>query len=150
MEELQRKISDSVVETIHLVRPGDLNSVGRLFGGTLMMWIDEVAATVAKRHSHMEVTTLSIDKLLFMHGAYLNDTIVVSGKMVYVGNSSMLVRVETRVENIEGEQHVINEAYITLVGLDKMNKPSRVPRLLLETDEERAAWRDAEERKRKS
>ena len=43
MEE-ERKVSDSVVETVHIVRPNHLNNSGRLFGGILMQWIDEVGA----------------------------------------------------------------------------------------------------------
>ena len=39
-----RKVSDSRVETVHIVRPNHLNAAGRLFGGMLMQWIDEVAA----------------------------------------------------------------------------------------------------------
>lgn len=58
-----KKVSDSVVETVHLIRPQHLNPVGRLFGGMLMQWIDEVAGLIAKRHSHMTVITASIDNL---------------------------------------------------------------------------------------
>ena len=37
-----RKVSDSRVETVHIVRPNHLNAAGRLFGGMLMQWIDEL------------------------------------------------------------------------------------------------------------
>ena len=46
-----RRISESIVETVHMVRPNHLNGAERLFGGILMQWIDEVAALAAKRHS---------------------------------------------------------------------------------------------------
>ncbi len=46
-----RKVSESIVETVHMVRPNHLNGAGRLFGGILMQWIDEVAALAAKRHN---------------------------------------------------------------------------------------------------
>ncbi len=35
-----RKVSESVVETVHIVRPNHLNGAERLFGGILMQWID--------------------------------------------------------------------------------------------------------------
>ena len=35
-----------------------------------MQWIDEVAALVAKRHTHTNVTTASVDNLSFLKGAY--------------------------------------------------------------------------------
>ena len=43
MEMEKRKVSDSIVETVHMVRPQHLNASDRLFGGALMQWIDEVA-----------------------------------------------------------------------------------------------------------
>ena len=46
-----KTVKESIVETVHIIRPSDLNDAGRLFGGVLMQWIDEVAALVAKRHS---------------------------------------------------------------------------------------------------
>ena len=51
-----KTVKESIVETVHIIRPSDLNDAGRLFGGVLMQWIDEVAALVAKRHSHRPTT----------------------------------------------------------------------------------------------
>ena len=48
MEMEKRKVSDSIVETVHMVRPQHLNASDRLFGGALMQWIDEVAGMVGK------------------------------------------------------------------------------------------------------
>ena len=42
-----KRISDSMVETVHIVRPNHLNGANRLFGGTLIQWLDEVAGIVA-------------------------------------------------------------------------------------------------------
>ena len=38
----EKRVSDSSVETMHAVRPVHLNGAGRLFGGQLMEWLDEV------------------------------------------------------------------------------------------------------------
>ena len=62
-----KTVKESIVETVHIIRPSDLNDAGRLFGGVLMQWIDEVAALVAKRHSQMNVTTASVDNLQLGH-----------------------------------------------------------------------------------
>ena len=47
MEFRAKTVAESRVETVHIIRPTDLNDAGRLFGGVLMQWIDEVAALVA-------------------------------------------------------------------------------------------------------
>ena len=62
----ERRVDESVVETVHVVRPNHLNSANRLFGGILMQWIDEVAGVVAKRHARTNVITASVDNLHFL------------------------------------------------------------------------------------
>lgn len=146
MEE-KRRISDSKVESLHLVRMTHLNGAGRLFGGMLMQWIDEVAALVAKKHSRMNITTASIDHLQFLRGAFRDDIIVLQGKVTYVGRTSMDVKVETYVEDRDGSRTLINCAYLTEVALGKDGKPAEVPRLILETEEDRREWAKGERRR---
>ncbi|MDE6540160.1 MAG: acyl-CoA thioesterase, partial [Ruminococcus sp.] len=50
------------------------------------------------------------------------------------------------VENLSGEGKLINKAYLVMVALDENEKPVEVPRLILETDEERAEWESARKR----
>ena len=144
----EKTVTESLVETIHIVRPNHMNGANRLFGGILMQWIDEVAAIVAKRHCNSNVTTASVDNLTFLQGAFLDDLVVIKGKMTWVGNSSMEVCVDTYVENKQGERQRINNAHFMIVALDDNGKPMRVPRLKLETEDEHLAWSHGEERQR--
>ena len=138
MERRTKKVSDSKMEHIYQVRPEHLNPAGRLFGGKLMEWIDELAAFVGMRHSGGGVTTASVDNLRFMRGAYQNDLIVLTARITYVGNSSMEVRVDTYIEDFEGIRKPINRAYLTLVAVDDNGVPRQVPSITLETESERA------------
>lgn len=135
-----KTVQDSLTEQVHVVIPQHINSADRLFGGRLLEWIDEVAGLVGKRHSEHTSVTASIDNLQFKEGAYLDDTIVIIGKVTYVSNSSMEVRVDTYVENRQGMRHPINRAYFVMVAIDADGKPVRVPRLQIETEAERAEW----------
>ena len=120
----ERTVQDSIVETVHMVRPNHMNAAGRLFGGMLMQWLDEVAGLVAKRHTRSNVITASVDNLRFIHGAYNGEMVVIIGKVTYVGNTSMEVRVDTYVEHLEdGMRHPINRAYFTMVALDENDRP---------------------------
>ncbi len=143
-----KTVAESCVETVHIVRPNHLNGANRLFGGILMQWIDEVAGIVAKRHSMSNVTTASVDNLTFLHGAYQNDMIVIKGKLIWVGTSSMEICVDTFVETLSGERNRINHAHFTMVALDENDKPVKVPRLILLTEEEKMAWEHGEECRR--
>lgn len=147
MKTEERKVSESVVETIHIVRPNHLNGADRLFGGILMQWIDEVAVVAAKRHARMNVITASVDNLKFLHGAYQKDVVIIIGSVTYVGTTSMEVKVDTYVEHMDSERTLINRAYFTMVGLDENDRPAHVPGLILETEEERAEWEKAKKRR---
>ena len=144
----EKYVRDSRVETVHMVRPSHLNAAGRLFGGTLMQWLDEVAGLVAKRHTRSNVITASVDNLKFIHGAYEGEMVVIVGKVTYVGNTSLEVRTDTYVEHLEdGSRYPINRAYFTMVALDEMDRPKRAPRLIVETESEKAEWEAAEKRR---
>ena len=143
-----KTVDESRVETIHLVRPNHLNGANRLFGGILMQWIDEVAGIVAKRHAMSNVTTASVDNLTFLQGAYQGDMVVIKGKLTWVGSTSMEVCVDTYVESPSGQRHRINNAHFMMVALDENDMPVKVPRLILQTEDEELAWSHGEERRR--
>ena len=143
-----KTVDDSRVETVHIVRPNHLNGANRLFGGILMQWIDEVAGIVAKRHAMSNVITASVDNLTFLHGAYQNEMVVIKGKITWVGSSSMEVCVDTYVETLSGQRSRINNAHFMMVALDENDVPVRVPRLILQTEDEKLAWAHGEERRR--
>ena len=137
---IPKRVSDSKTEHVEILMPGHINGYKRLFGGQLMEWIDVVAAVVARRHSNCNVTTASIDNLQFKSPAYSNNTLVLKGRITHVGNTSMEIRVDTYVEDLNGEQKQINSAYLVLVALDENDMPAKVPSLIIETDDERDEW----------
>ena len=140
MENLEHRVAESRTAQIQIVMPGYTNGNGRLFGGKLVAWMDVVAAVTARRHAHRDVTTVSIDNLQFKKAAYANDTVLLIGQITHVGVTSMEVRVEAFVERLDGSKELVNRAYFTLVALDSHERPTPVPRLVPETDEERAEW----------
>ncbi|MBQ4145093.1 MAG: acyl-CoA thioesterase, partial [Clostridia bacterium] len=78
-------VKDSYTEQIQILNQSSMNGYNRLFGGQLLEWIDVVAAIVARRHCEKNVTTASIDNLRFQGPAYANDSILLAGKLTYVG-----------------------------------------------------------------
>lgn len=139
----EKKVKDSYTEQVQMVTQAHLNGYGRLFGGILMEWIDTVAVVCARRHSECNVTTVLVDMLHFKAPAHANDTITLCANVTYVGNTSMEVRVRTYVEELDGKKNLINEAYLIIVALDENEKPVKVNRLKLETEEEKQEWNRA-------
>ena len=142
----KKHMEDSRTENTYLIMPKHINCYGRLFGGILMQWIDEVAGIVAHRHAGSIVTTACVDNLNFKAGAYLGDTVVLIGRMTYVGKTSMEVRVDTYAEDADGTRRMINRAYEVLVAIDQEDRKLEVPGLIVETESEKAEWIGGEKR----
>lgn len=141
-----KRVADSMTEQVQIVMNEHINGYGRLFGGKLVEWIDIVAGVVSRRHSNSNVTTASIDNLHFKAAAHVNQTVVLNGRITYVGKTSMEVRVDTFVEAMDGKRTLVNRAYLVMVALDENEHPTSVPPLLLETEEEKTEWIAGEKR----
>ena len=140
-------VAESLTEQQYLICPAHINHYGRLFGGQLLKWIDELAGIVAIRHCDSLVTTAAIDNLQFQAPAYSGDMIVLRGWVTCVGTSSMEVRVDTYREALDGRREMINKAYIDMVAIDCKGRPKEVPALVIETEEQQQEWEAAQKRR---
>ena len=142
-----KRVEDSLTEQQYLICPAHINHYGRLFGGQLLKWIDELAGIVAMRHCGTTITTAAIDNLQFQAAAYTGDMVVLQGRVTSVGRSSMEIRVDTYREALDGAREIINRAYIDMVAIDRDGKPTEVPELAIETEEQRLELEAARKRK---
>jgi acyl-CoA hydrolase len=141
---IEKSPQETETQSRKLVMPDQINADGRLFGGQMMAWIDKIAAMTAQRHSNSQVVTASIDSLAFLAPVSLGDHVILRGRLVYVGRSSMEIRVDVWKENpILGERAKCTRAFLTFVAIDKNGKSLAVPRLKLETEEERNEFESA-------
>jgi len=140
-----KKVSDSQCESVYLVLSQHLNGSERLFGGVLLQWIDTLGAIVARRHCLCEVTTAAIDDLRFLKPVKLNSTVVLKGRVTYVGRTSMEVCVETYVEDMQCNRCLVNKAYLVFVAV-KNGCPVEVPQLELVNDQEREEFENGKKR----
>lgn len=143
-----KRVNDSYTTQVQVLTQGNLNGYNRLFGGKLMSWMDVVAAVAARRHSERNVTTVRVDGLEFHAPARANDTLVLTAHLCHVGRSSMDVCVHAYVEELNGRRRRINRAHFIMVALDEDERPTPVPGLILETEQQRREWQEAIERRR--
>ena len=143
--EQYRPVEFSKTEWVKCIQYEDINGAGRLYGGRLMEWMDQVAGIAAIRHCSGHVTTAACDDLQFKNAAFINDIVVIIAKVTYVGNSSMEVRTDVYVEEREtGLRRVINRAYFTEVHVDEKGKPQKVRfGLDLQSESDKAEWEGA-------
>ena len=129
----------------HAARRCQLHGV--IHGGAVMKLIDEAAAACAHRFCRQRVVTVAIDGMDFHYPVAIGSLLTLRAAINHVGKTSMEVGVRVETEDLgSGKTIHTNSAYLVFVALDDLGKPARVPRLILENEEERARWRAAEAR----
>jgi len=133
--------NESMVKMSELVLPNDTNLLGNLLGGRLMHWMDIAGALAATRHARNVVATVQVDSVNFKHPIKMGDMVELIARVIWVGRSSMVTQVTVYGENLKtGKKLLTNEAYFTFVAVDDSERPIEVPRLALESEEERKAY----------
>jgi acyl-CoA hydrolase len=134
---------------VRIMMPMDANNAGNVFGGTILRLIDEVGSVVAVKHARTNVVTASVDRMDFYSPVYIGDMLRLNASINYVHRTSMEVGVRVEAENpMTGEVRHTGTCFLTYVGLDKNRKPTSLPTLKLETDEDKRRWAEAQERRK--
>lgn len=143
-----KSVLESQVTMTEMVLPFHTNSLGTIFGGQIMSWIDIAAAIAAQRHAGKPVVTASIDGLDFVSPAQLGWVVNLKASVNRVFKSSLEVGVRVDAENpITGEFHHTASAYLTFVALDSLKKPTAIRDLIIEGDEAQRRYEKAQARR---
>lgn len=144
MEAKPIRMSRTVMTQI--IFPGDTNYFGTMFGGKVMEYIDKIAAIAAMRHARKAVVTASSDSLDFLAPVTVGEIIELEAFVTWTHRSSMEVYVKVQSENLlTGEKKTTATSYLTLVAMED-GRPSQVPQVIPETDEEIRIHQGAAER----
>lgn len=141
---LSKKAAESLVIMTELVLPNDTNLFGNLMGGRLMYWMDIAAALSAQKHSNSPVVTASVDNISFENPIKLGNVVHIEAKVTRAFTTSMEVHLNVWGEDLKQQQkYKSNEAYYTFVALDENGKPTAVPQLTMENEEEKKLFDSA-------
>jgi len=147
MQKRAKKVSDSNVILAQIMLPADTNPTGNVHGGTIMKLIDNAAYVVAARHTSGNAVTVSIDRLDFHCPVFLGNLLTLKASMNRAGRTSMEVGVRVEAEDLmTGEVRHTSSAYLTFVALGADGRPTPVPELIAETDDERRRFAEAANR----
>jgi acyl-CoA hydrolase len=146
----KRNVSESKAVLARVMMPQDANMSGNVFGGTILKMVDEISFVSATRHARSNVVTASLDKMDFHSPVHIGDLVTLYSIVNAAWHSSMEVGVKVMAENVRtGEVRHTGSSYLTVVALDVNGKPTEVPELILETDEETRRNREANERRKR-
>jgi acyl-CoA hydrolase len=143
-----KPVSASQAIYTELTLPNDANSLGTLFGGKLMQYVDLCAAISAVRHARCPVVTASVDNLTFLQPVRIGQLVVLKSSVNRVFRTSMEVGVKVWVEDLTtGDVRHVSSAYLTFVALDKDRQRIPIAPVLPETEEENRRWEHAGRRR---
>jgi len=144
-----KTVKESRTVKCSLILPHNTNHYGNIFGGTVMSYIDEVSAIAAMTHCRKPVVTASIDSVDFLAPAKLGYSVCLEACVTWTGRTSMEVFVKVISENLlTGERQLTATSFITFVALDEQGKPSPVPAVIPETEEEKYLFETAADRQK--
>ena len=121
-----------------LMTPDMANFSGKVHGGALLKVLDEAAYSCASRYCKAYVVTAALDHVGFKRAVMVGDLITFKCNVNYVGRSSMEIGIRVEAENIKSKTkyHAIS-CYFTMVAVDDDGKGLEVPRLELNSEEEK-------------
>ncbi|HRJ29844.1 MAG TPA: acyl-CoA thioesterase [Cyclobacteriaceae bacterium] len=120
-----------------LMIPAYANFGGKIHGGILLSLMDKVAYACGSKHSSTYCVTVTVDKVEFLQPVEVGELVSLHGSVNYVGRSSMVVGI--RVEALNVKTHAVkhtNSSFFTMVAKDDNDKPTPVPKLILENQED--------------
>lgn len=142
-----KPVSASRVTLSQLMHLEHANLLGNVHGGWIMKLVDEAGALACMRHAQRKVVTVAIDSMTFREPIKIGDLVILNAEVTYTGRTSMEAEVHVLAENpITRERTYTNTAYLVYVALDDNGKPTPVPPITAETDEDAAKLEAAKQR----
>jgi len=112
--------------TYRLVMPGDMNHYGFLFGGKMLMWIDEVGwMAVSNDYPGCRFVTVGMSEVTFKKSVHPRAVLRFESERKHVGTTSVTYHVDVYRRDIEetAEEHVFHTD-ITFVCVDEKGAKS--------------------------
>ncbi len=142
--------SYSRVTLARIMDSRDANLLGNVHGGVIMKAVDNTAGACAARHCRGPAVTAAIDGMVFVEPVRVGDILTTRAQVNWVGRTSVEVGVQVtaqRWDDAGSADHHVASAYLVFVAIDAQEQPVEVPELIVETDEDRRRWQEAEIRR---
>ena len=145
---MEKTIRESYTELAQIMLIHQANPAGNIHGGEIMKLMDNAAFVAAFKHAGSSVVTARVDEIEFIRPIRVGDVVTCTAYLAFAGKSSMEVKVLVEVQSLSnGEpRKTALSGFFTMVALDEQRKTITVPRLRLETDEERALFEEGQKR----
>lgn len=108
------------MDNYNFVRPEHLNHHGSLFGGQLLLWVDEFAwMAAAKDFPGYSFVTRAMDKIEFRHPVQIGTILRFHSEVLTKGSSSVTYLVKVYEDGgIKGDEIIAFSTSVTFVSVD--------------------------------
>jgi uncharacterized protein (TIGR00369 family) len=132
-----KRKKDSEILISQLMLPNHSNFSGKIHGGYILSLMDQAAFACASKHSENYCVTASVNTVDFLNPIEIGDLVTLKASINYVGSSSMVVGIRVESENIRnGTIKHCNSSYFTMVAKDDQGNSTKIPGLVLESDDD--------------
>jgi acyl-CoA hydrolase len=138
----ENNMSFSRIESNIRMQPVYSNPYGTVFGGELMKFMEDVAGMAAMKHSGGNVVAARVDELVFHKPVPIGNIVTFIAQVAFAGSSSMQVFVQAVVHDLKDylKTETALSAFFTIVHVDEMGIPTKIPRLRADTDTEKELY----------
>lgn len=132
-----KPVRSSQTTITELMIPAYANFGGKIHGGILLSLMDKVAYATASKHAETYCVTVSVDQVEFLQPVEVGELVSMMASVNYVGKTSLVVGIRVESQNVKsGITKHTNSSYFTMVAKGEDDKPTMVPKLILENEEE--------------
>lgn len=121
-----------------LAEPTDVNFGGKVFGGSVMKWIDHAGYTCAANWSHKYCVTVYVGGIRFLKPIHVGDLVELKAELMHTGNSSMHISVSVYARHpTADEPRFTTHCILVFVAVDTEGNPTKVPGYVPQTEKGR-------------
>jgi len=116
----------------HVCMTKDIGVHGNLFGGVMLGWLDEAGAAFSSEMCGTpRMVTVKISEVIFQKPVRPGQIIKIYGKLVGIGNTSVVIRLEARRHSpYNGSQKIVCSTDMTFVRIDGDGEPVPIDELI--------------------
>ncbi len=127
-----------------IAEPTDVNYGGKVHGGAVMKWIDQVGYSLAVNWSKSYCLTVYVGGIRFYKPIRIGDIVELKTEIIYTGRTSMHIAVDITAENLKTSKKVkTTHCVIVFVAVDDDNEPIQVPKWEPQTEDQKQMERYA-------
>lgn len=122
-------VKENIVTFQFLAEPMDVNFGGKVHGGAVMKWIDQVSFACASNWSSSYCVTVYVGGIRFHKPIQIGELVKIQAKLIYTGTSSMHIMVDVMSKALTGDHEFTKTTHciIVFVAVDDKGQPHTVP-----------------------